>query len=279
MEIFRLKGVLMNYTNKKKYCWSCHKEINNIENESNYICPHTKCNAKYADKPKNEAILHILQEEYLLTRDNKIFGRMLLMIKDIAYNQICNKLKQSGKFLLEEELEDKVGWTIEKFVTLYSNPNFRITTSFIDYTASAVLYPLYNYKLQDKEKTEISLFTPIYNNKHSSSRKENTLYDIMKETPVLEEYGAVENYFFLEIQKENTIDMVNDFVDTLIKNIYNKKGLAYTIKMITLFDFFIQKRNNKLFTSWWNVEGLEFKKVFEKILLLFRNTLRESSCG
>jgi len=259
---------------KKRSCWHCRKPISNSERTYNFICPH--CKSNFADKPKNEALLHVYQAEFLLSRDEEVFSKMMVMIKDIAYNQICAKLKQSGKFLLEEDLEDKISWTVWKMISLYSQPDFKITSSFIDYIGQVVLYPLYNYKLQDKEQYEISLYTPINNS--SNNKKENTLYDVMKETTILESAGEVENFFYKEIEKENLISTVNDFIDAMVTTVYKRKGFAYALKMITLIDYFFQEKNNKLFTNWWDVEGLEFKKAFDNIVLLFRDSIRESSC-
>ena len=251
---------------KKHHCWHCHKVIENIDNLYNYQCPF--CNSFFSDKPKTEARYHSLQQCYLLDKNNKTFGEMLLIIKEIAYNQIVSKLKLSGKFLLDEQIENQVSWVLVKMVTLYSNPDFRISVSIIEFLSQVVLYPLYNYKLQDKEQNEISLFTPITNNKSSNNKKENTLFDIMKETPILEDCGETENLFFNQIQKENVIVLVNDFIDNMIVVVSNKKGVAYAIKILTLLDFYFQQKNNKLFTSWWETEGLEFKGRFRKNIII-----------
>ena len=257
----------------RKTCWHCHKHIDNQNEEYDFICPH--CSTHFADKPKNEAQFHLLQMKYLANKQDKdSFTKMILLIKEISYNQIVSKLKASGKFLYDEDLEDKVSWSVCKMISLYENPDFKITTSVIEYLNKVVLYPLYNYKLKDREQNEISLFLPINNHKNNN-KKENTLYDLMKEKTMLEEIGEVENYFFINIEKENIINISNDFIDSILLTISENKNFSYALKMLIVIDYFFQKKNNKLFTNWWNTEGLDFKKRFDKILILFRNNIRE----
>jgi hypothetical protein len=260
----------------RKTCWHCHKPIENINNDLNYLCPH--CGGPYCDKPANEGALHILQDKYLMSRNNKDFGNLLLALKHIIYNNICSKLKASGKFLGEEYLDDCVSWSITKIVKLYSNPDFKIRVSFISYIQSLVLFPLYNSKLQDIEQNEISLFTPISNGSGNSSKKENTLYDLMSETPMLDGVASVENYFYKDLEKENIVTTTNDFFMVMIKGIWKKKGFSYALKMLTVLDYFFQGKNNKVMVSWWDNEGLEFKKQFDDILKLYRGAIRNLEC-
>ena len=263
----------------KKHCWHCHKEIDNTNNESNFICPN--CHTEYCDKPKNESILHTLQNSYLLNRNEKTFSKLLIALQPIVYNQLASKLKCSGKFLEECDLEDRISWSMLKIVSLYSDPTFKIETSFISYISSLVLFPLYNYKQQDKDQNEISLFTPRNNSgNNSSAKKENTLFDVMKEETVLDSVGEVENYFFNQLEKDNLVSTVNDFISVTIREITKNKEFVYSLKILTLLDYYIaSKDNNKLFTSWWNYEGLEFKSTFEHVLVLFRNMIREANCA
>jgi len=262
----------------KKHCWSCHKEVNNVNNESNYICPNPKCLANYADKPIREAHFQLAQQKYLQNRnDKKALEEMMLIIQEIGYNQIVSKLKGTGKFLDEDDLHDRVGWVLVKMLELYSKEDFKISTSLISYMSQVVLFPLYNNKLQEKEQNEISLFTPVSTGS-SNSKKENTLYDLMSETPILDSVCSVENYFYRDMEKENIIVTTNDFFMTMVKGLFKNKGFPYALKMLTVLDYYFQEKSNKVMTSWWDTEGLEFKKTFDNIIKLYRNAIRNLEC-
>ena len=103
---------------KKLKCWSCHIPLTNFDSSVNYHCP--TCGASYANKPLNEAKLAILQDEYLITRDNKVLNKMMIIINDLVYNLICSKLKASGKYLDEDDVIDKVQWTLLKMTYYYN---------------------------------------------------------------------------------------------------------------------------------------------------------------
>jgi len=265
-------------TKKKRrsnvHCWQCKKKLikdtsEGFVDEPNLICP--SCGAEFADKPFIEARLHILQKEYLQTRDSKIFGEMLKLMQDITYNQIVSRLRSSGVFLDPEDIKDKVHWGLEKMIILYSNPNFRITTSFIEYIGNVVLYPLYNYKQKDKDENEISMFTPIGHSKGSD--KEYTYFDQLKETPVLTGYNETEEYFYSESHKEHTINIVNDYIDKVVTISNKKRDFATALKMAVLFNQYLNKKSEKFFAGWWKTEGITFRDYFEKSVTLLRDTI------
>lgn len=201
---------------------------------------------------------------------------MLRLLEDITYNQIVSRLRSSGVFLDQADIEDKVQWCLIKMVTLYSNVNFKINTSFIDYMGSVVLYPLYNYKQQDKDENEISLFTPI-NGKNSNGEKEYTYFEKLKETPILSGNNDTENYFYKEVHKDHVINIVNEYITKVVTISKDKKNFGVSLQMMLLFNHYFHKKNDKFFAGWWETEGLELRDFFEKSVTLLRDTIRDAA--
>jgi len=260
---------------KKIKCWKCHEPLTDLDSTTNYACPY--CNAHYSNKPINEAKLSILQEEYLATRDVKVLNRMMIIIQDIVYNLICSKLKASGKFLNEEDILDKVQWTLLKMTQYYNREEFKITTSFTEYLSQVILYPLYNYKQKNLDQNEISIFTPLGHD--SDSDNDKTILDKIIENPYLDGVGEAESYLFKELEKEHTITQVTDFIKSVTTMAYKKKGFSTALKLLILFNHYLNKRSNRFFNEWWNTEpnGISLRDYFEKSLSILRTTLYESA--
>jgi len=266
------------YTKKKTIrCWSCHTVISVIDSElvkeEQTKCPH--CQALYPEKPINEAKLAILQEKYLATRDIRVLNQMMMYMQDMAYNLICSKLKSSGKFLEEEVIWDKVQWVLMTMTRHYKKPYFKIS-SFTSYLSQVVLYPLYNYKDKKKDKSEISINTPIHTD--LKDNKEQTILDKFSSQPILEGTFEVENFLFREEIKENLVSTVQDFIKTAVTTAYKKRGFSDAIKNMILFNHYISMRMNekKFANGWWKVEGFDFRDSFEKSLGLLREVIYES---
>jgi|WetSurMetagenome_2_1015567.scaffolds.fasta_scaffold06330_12 hypothetical protein len=263
---------------RKIKCWNCGHALERVvyqEGKPKEICP--KCSASYPEKPLKEAALHKLQDEYLITRDNKVLNKMMYYIQEIAYNQICSKLKSSGKFLNEEDIKDKVQWTLLKMTTKYREPDFRISVSFVEYMSQVVLYPLYNYKTKEREQKEISLYTPIYK-RGSNDKRDFTLYDKIKELPYLDNTNDVENFFYKNIQKENIVNLLKDYIEEVVTISCKLQGYLHTLKLMILFDHYVSStKPSKFYSYWWDKEGLELRDHFEKALFILRNSLRNVS--
>lgn len=260
--------------NKIIRCWKCHEPLGDIYTITNFMCPH--CEAQYANKPINEAKLSILQEEFLKTRDNSVLNKMMIIMQDIIYNLICSKLRSSGKFLNEDDILDKVQWTLLKMTSYYRRESFKITTSFTEYLSQVILYPLYNYKQKDIDYNEISIFTPLGKD---SNNNEKTILDKISEQPMLDGSAEVEQYLFNEIEKENTILQVKDFIHSMALIAYNKKGFSTSLKLLILYNHYLKKRSNRFFNTWWETEpnGLELRDQFEQSLEILKGVLYESA--
>jgi hypothetical protein len=265
---------------KKLKCWHCKAPLENLSYEErlmNIPCP--ACGTAYAAKPMNEAKLSLLQEEFLSTRKVEVLNRMMMIMQHIIYNLICSKLKGSATFLDEEDIMDKVQWTLMKMHTYYSREDFKISTSFVEYLSQVILYPLYNYKNREKDQFEISINTPIKDG--SNGGKEQTILDKLTDTPYLENNFEVENFLFKEEQKENVIAEIQDYIDTVITVAYKQKGMAHALKLLVLFKHFFQKRNNRFFGEVWSSPswGRGLRDDFEKSLFLLRLDLQDSMRG
>lgn len=262
--------------NKVPTCWNCKKvlPINKFhEQHSGYYCPF--CNIKYADRPKVEAQLALLQDDYLVTKSQVSLGKMLLIFRDITYNLLCKKLKASSKFLTDEDIEDKINFVIEKMLIYYRRPEFSIRTSFVSYINQVILYPLYNYQEQEKDIREISLFEPVQDSSKisSSSKKEQILLDKLSEETCYEGLNEIENYLFQNIQKENVINQVSDFLSSTIFTAEKKISFSHALKLLILFKHFLNGKSSRFFNEWWIKEGFELRDHFEKSLTLLRKTL------
>ncbi len=257
---------------KKLKCWSCHTPLTNFDSSFNYQCP--ECNASYANKPLNEAKLSILQDDYLETRNTKTLNKMMIIINDLVYNLICSKLKASGKYLDEDDVYDKVQWTLLKMTYYYSKPEFKIGTSFTEYLKQVILYPLYNYKQKDKDSNELSLFTPIGDD--DGNGKDKTLIDRLSDMPYLEGKNEVENYLFNEIEKDNIVNIVKDYIRSLTSVANKQNGFTTALKLMILYKHYFNKSTDRFFSNWWNTEGVELKGYFEKSQTLLKNAIYES---
>lgn len=254
---------------KKLKCWQCHTPLTNYDSSYNYLCPH--CNAEYANKPLNEAKLSILQNEYLATRDNKVLNKMMIIMNTLVYNLLCSRLKSSGKYLDEDDVMDKVQWTLLKMTYYYSKPEFKIGSSFTEYLKQVILYPLYNDKQKEIEQMEISLFSPLSNDEESK-----TLIDKLSDTPYLEGKNEVENHLFGNIEKDNLVNIVNSFLQSLCLQAYKTKGFPTALKLMILYSHYFNKSTDRFFSNWWEIEDMELKDIFEKSQTVLKETIHES---
>jgi len=254
---------------KKLKCWSCHIPLTNFDSSYNYHCP--ECDAEYANKPPNEARLAILQNEYLQSRDNKVLNKMMIIMNDLIYNLICSKLKASGKYLDEDDVMDKVQWTLLKMTYYYSKPEFKINSSFTEYIGRVILYPLYNNKQKEKDANELSLFSPLGNNEG-----DKLLIDRLSDMPYLDGNNETENYLFQNIEKDNVVVMVNNFINSLFMSAYKTKGFATALKLMVLYKHYFNKSTERFFGNWWTSEGIELKEYFEKSQTILKDAIYDS---
>ena len=140
--------------NKIKYCWNCGYEVPyQVYSSINFVPKCPKCESLYPEKPRDEAMLSIYQDEYLADRSEKNFNRLFKALNVMTFNVICHKLKVKSSHEQLDDILDKVQWTLEKLAKYYKEKSdFKVTTSFNKYIGQLVLYPLYNKDEQEKER-------------------------------------------------------------------------------------------------------------------------------
>lgn len=265
--------------NNAKYCWNCEVELKKVKidysKEKVTFCP--RCGCKYPEKPKIEAKLSIYQEEYLKDRNKESFNKMFVLLDKLIFNILCSKLKKSAKKLDVEEIEDMKQWCLEKILQYYQKPDFKISGSFTGYLSKVVLYPLYNNKDFEKEKNEVSLFSPIG---ISSEGEELTLMDRLSEQSYFDGLTETENFLFGRIQRKQVLEEFMDFFEMVLKIFYQKQkkfAFSQTLKMALLIKHFINRKNAKFFSEWWSCSDVDLKNNFLKTIDIMKQNLYMSA--
>ena len=165
---------------KKKFCWKCGNPVESQDYEKiDFIPKCSNCGALYPEKPALEAKLAVYQEDYLQTRAEKDFKKLINPLYDMIFNIICSRLKKSGVRLLRDDIEDMVQWSLCTLISYYKEkPEFKIRGSFTSYIEQVVLYPIYNKRDKVRKKKEISIYTNV---SKANSDKECTLLEKLSE--------------------------------------------------------------------------------------------------
>lgn len=228
-------------------CWNCKNPLEPGVN--NIVCP--KCGVEFAEKPKTEAKYHTLQKKYLVNRDSKTLGEMLLIVEEIAYNIICGKLKSAGKFLDDERIKDKTSWVVEKMFKYYSKPDFLITMSAIDYISQVCLYVLYGHAFKKIDKNEISANTPISKNDGKDEGGDQTIMDRLSNDLYLEGQWDIENMFFKNIYRDNLINEIIDYTKIFLHESAQRWGFTHAFNLTQLIYYFYSGKGQNFFNKWF----------------------------
>lgn len=260
-----------------KKCWNCGSNLE--KTNVNYINEKTFCKickCEYPEKPKIEAKLSMYQEDYLKTKNKDSFNKMFKILDSLIFNILCSKLKKSAKKIDKEEIDDMKQWCIEKLLQYYQKPDFKINGSFTGYLSKVVLYPLYNNKNIEKDKNEISLFSPIG---RSSSGEEMLVIDKLSEQNYFDSYSEIESFLFGNIQKNQILNETMELFKTILKIFYKKQknSFSQTLKMALLFKHFGNRKNSKFFSEWWACSGTDLKDNFNKCIEIMKQNLYSAS--
>jgi hypothetical protein len=304
--------ILENVKIKKMKCSRCGQYNEWIDSiQQLHLKPETCkfCGIKYWEKPENEIKLFLLQDEYLKSRESDTLGKMSVIIYDISKNIIIKKLKNSRKIQIED-IEDKTSDTVEKIISYYiSKPNFSIDNSFTGYIEQVVLYPLYNKKVKEKERNEISMEAILENvnnnnnsNNNISSETLDLKYNLSGSNISSDEndHGSSKSFSINNLFKYSSdeyiinyanIDFfVNDIckaIEALLNLVLKNYGLKEALIQSLFFYHFFGKANknfyNKLSDMFGDESSSRFKYIvdcflpsfreFEKKLLILRNAL------
>ena len=267
--------------NKIKYCWNCGYEVPyQVYSSINFVPKCPKCESLYPEKPRDEAILSIYQDEYLADRNEKNFNRLFKALNVMTFNVICHKLKVKSSHEQLDDILDKVQWTLEKLAKYYKEKSdFKVTTSFNKYIGQLVLYPLYNKDEQDRQKNEISIHIPMFGGA-VGDKNSKELNDYLSQT-CDGELSDVEKKLDYENDKNHLVIKSLDFINKSINALYeyektkNKndefKSCYY---MAELYKFFIyNKCDEKTVKDIINSLDFSLVKKFEKNKEMYKEML------
>lgn len=271
---------------KIKYCWNCGHEVPyQIYSSINFIPKCPKCESLYPEKPKDEAMLSIAQDEYLADRNEKNFNKLFKLLNRMTFNVICHKLKIKSSHEQWDDIWDKVQWTLEKLAKYYKEKaDFKVTTSFNKYIGQLVLFPLYNKDEQERQKTEISIHIPKFGNTDDKNAKE--LNDYLSKTDD-GEISEVEKNIDYEINQNHLNVESLKFINGIINSLYEyeeskgtNKEFINSYNMAELYKFFIYNRcNEKIVEDIINSMDYSLVKKFEKSKELYKQMLVDYANG
>lgn len=271
---------------KIKYCWNCGHEVPyQIYNSINFVPKCPKCESLYPEKPKDEALLSIAQDEYLADRSEKNFNKLFKLLNKMTFNVICHKLKIKSSHEQWDDIWDKVQWTLEKLAKYYNEKaDFKVTTSFNKYIGQLVLYPLYNKDEQERQKTEISIHTPKFGGVNDKNAKE--LNDYLSKTDD-GEISEVEKNLDYEVNQNylttKSLEFINQTINALYDNEKSKntnKEFRNSYSMAELYKFFICNRcDEKTVEDIINSMDYSLVKKFEKSKELYKQILVDYANG
>ena len=271
---------------KVKYCWNCKEEVPYQEYEKIDfvpICP--KCGAKYPEKPKDEALLSIYQDDYLNDRSERNYNRFFKLLNKVTFNVICHKLKSSSANEEVDDILDKTQWTMEKLTKYYNEkPNFKITTSFVQYLGQVVLYPLYNKDEKEREKNEISIHSSKYKNSKNEQPKELLDYLSSESDGGMDKCNENLNY---ELSKNHLIDESVEFVSSVINSLYSheenhksKNSFKNSYFMAKFYEYFIKgKSEEKIVSDIMNSMDYSLIEKFDKTKIMYKDILLKYASG
>lgn len=261
---------------KIKYCWNCGREVPyQTYGEIDYVPKCDSCGVSYPEKPKDEALLTIYQDEYLNDRTDANFSKLFVLLKKVTFNVICHKLKSKSSYKQLDELQDDVQWTLEKLVQYYKEkPDFKITTSFVQYISQLVLYPLYNKIEQERKYKTISIHTPKFGN----DDKCKELFDYLSQ----DDDGGIndlQNNLDYDKNKNDLVSKSLSFIGDVARSIYEYrdfegKNLRNCIYVLLLYKFFISGQSNDLVVKKI-MESMDYRlvKKFEESKNMYRDIL------
>lgn len=272
---------------KVKYCWNCNQEVPyQIYSNINFVPKCSKCGCLYPEKPKDEAMLSIAQDEYLADKNKQNFNKLFKLLNLMTFNVICHKLKIKSSHEQLEDILDKVQWTLEKLAKYYlEKDDFKITASFNSYIGQLVLYPLYNKEEQERQENEISIHIPMFGrtigdknckelNDYLSKTSDGGLSEVEKNI----DYDDNQNYLVKKSLEfiEQSINVLYDYEKSKNAN----KEFRNSYNMMELYKFFIYNECDKK-----NVEDIinsmdySLIKKFEKNKELYKQMLVDYSNG
>ena len=269
----------MVFMEKIKHCWKCGCEVSYQEYKNiDYIpvCP--KCGVQYPEKPKDEALLSIYQDDYLKDRSDENLNRLFNLMSKVTLNVICHKLKCTSSHEESDDVWDKVQWVLEKIIKYYKEkPDFKIEVSFVKYISQVALYPLYNEKEQEKKKKEVSIFASKFNDLKNKNNKKLEDYIAYTDGGLSE----IENSMDYDNTKNHLIDESISYIKTVIESLYDYEidrnsnhSFRNALYMAKLYEYFVNcKTDDKIFEEIKNSLDFNLIKKFNASKEMYKNML------
>jgi len=253
---------------RSKTCNVCEAKIKSDENNIYpKECPH--CGSDIWNMPVDEVILHKLQDQYMLYRDDKSFGAFLLGVKKILRNIIIGKLKSNSFIVQDDELDDLILDSLEKIIKLYNKPSFYIKDSFIGYFSQVVLYPMYNPKKKEYQKNEVSYNTPLKtSNTKITTEDEKTLLNYLEEQELSHDMDKL-------LYEDKLVFELLNLIEAIYKKTCQELSPQFGYILVFLLKEFFNNKKNSYFIEFFNYYKKDYFEYFEKSIIIIRNYITE----
>jgi len=227
----------------------------------------TKCNSIKWDKPKDEAILFNLQEEYLKTKDKNILGKMYLAMLPYAEKIILKQLPfKYEETKLEEKVQDTVTTVIQHYL---KREDFKVLHSFGGTLFGPSRQELYNKRQKDKDTHEMS-----YDNFIGDEEK------TFKDTISSEDFHDDDKYTRELVDLSNRQFLIKElarFSNEIYKAVYKNQGINKAILSLVMMHHFLEKKDEEFFDKFYNIYGTHLHELLENEKIVLLQYVREAS--
>lgn len=249
----------------KRKCSLCGKENTWPHGSKHSNCQ--KCSAVHWDKPKDEALLFNLQEEWLQTRDKNVLGKMYLAMKPYAERII---LKQLPFKYEDSKLEDRVEDTVTTVIKFYLlKEDFKVLHSFGGTLFGPSRFELYNKRQKNIDMNEMGYdnFIGDEDKTFKETIASDTLHDDDKYT---KELVNISN-------KEFLIKELSRFTNEIYKIIYKNYGINKAILSLIMMHHFLEKKEEDFFDRFYNAFGTNLHEFLENEKIVLLQYIRDAS--
>lgn len=250
----------------RKKCGFCD-QINTWEHGHKHkVCSH--CGAIEWDKPKDECILFNLQEEYLETRDQKILGKMYLVMFKYAQKIILKQLPYKyDDAKLEEKTEDAVTTIIRYYLT---KPDYKILYSFGSMLYGPTRQELFKKKQKDIDAHEIS-YDATMNSDSNTTFKDKISSEIFHDDDkYTKELVNISNQTHL-------IEELSRFTNNIYFSICKNRNVKDAVLSLILLHHFLNGKKETFFDSFYEVYGTHLKDLVENEKMVLLDYIHELS--
>lgn len=205
-------------------------EERDIWTKNKLICP--DCSKLYCNKPKTESQLFILQDEYLINRDEKILNEMYKILIVYCKSLFFKIFKNTpiNTFEVKYYVENAVSLFIEEFY--YAKLHYKVIASFAGILILKLKQALYSKK--EIPLGDISLDYQHADNNFVQYEDKNDYFSYIENK--CDKYFLINNIYdiIIEISNYSTTPLEN-YLRELALYIHLKKGEKYSDKFFKLY--------------------------------------------